>query len=64
MNNILRRDDLPAAAMRQDTRALFGSGKMDRYLGGSSNNESPGIRPAPHGENASVVTWQVNVMES
>jgi predicted ferric reductase len=56
MNNILRRDDLPAAAMRQDTRALFGSGKTDRYLGSSSTNERPGVRPAPHGENASVVT--------
>jgi predicted ferric reductase len=56
MNNILRRDDLPVVAMRQDTHALSGSGKIDRYLGGSSTNESPGIRPAPHGENASVVT--------
>ncbi|RMZ74086.1 ferric-chelate reductase [Pyrenophora seminiperda CCB06] len=55
MNNILRRDDLPAAAMHQDTRALSGSGKIDRYLGGSSTNESPGVRPAPHGENASVI---------
>jgi predicted ferric reductase len=64
MNNILRKDDLPAAAMRQDTLALYGSGKMDRYLSGSSNNESPGIRPAPHGENASVVTWQSNVTKS
>jgi predicted ferric reductase len=56
MNHILRRDDLPAAAMRQDTHALSGSGKIDRYLGGSSTNESPGVRPAPHGENASVGT--------
>jgi predicted ferric reductase len=64
MNNILRRDDLPVAAMRQDTRAQPGSGKIDRYLGGSSNNESPGIRPAPHGENASVVTWVSDVTES
>jgi hypothetical protein len=56
MNDILRRDDLPVAAMRQDTHAQSGGRKIDQYLGGSSNNESPGIRPAPHGENASVVT--------
>ncbi|KAI1522508.1 hypothetical protein PtrCC142_011803, partial [Pyrenophora tritici-repentis] len=43
MNDVLRRDDLPAAAMRQETRAPSGSGKIDRYLGGSSTNESPGI---------------------
>jgi predicted ferric reductase len=55
MNNVLRRDDLPATAMRRDTRAPYGSGKMDRYFGSSSTSESPGIRPAPHGENASVV---------
>jgi predicted ferric reductase len=64
MNNILRRDDLPAAAMRQETRALSGSGKIDRYLGGSSTNGSPGVRPAPHGENASVVIWRCNVIKS
>jgi len=64
MNNILRRDDLPAAAMHQDTRALSGSGKIDRYLGGSNTNESPGVRPAPHGENASFVTGRYNVTES
>jgi hypothetical protein len=56
MNSILRRDDLPAAAMRQNTHALSRSGKIDQYLGGSSTNESLGIRPAPHGENVSVVT--------
>ncbi|KAG9381618.1 hypothetical protein A1F94_007272 [Pyrenophora tritici-repentis] len=64
MNDVLRRDDLPAAAMRQETRAPSESGKIDRYLGGSSTNESPGVRPAPHGENASVVTGRYNVTES
>ncbi|EDU47805.1 conserved hypothetical protein [Pyrenophora tritici-repentis Pt-1C-BFP] len=51
MNNILRRDDLPGTAIRQDTRTPSGNEKIDRHLGGSSTNESPGIRPAPHGEN-------------
>jgi hypothetical protein len=63
MNNVLRRDDLPATAMRRDARAPYGSGKMDRYLGSSSRNtsESPGLRPAPHRENASVAAWRPNV---
>ena len=64
MNNILRRDDLPATVMHHDTSALFGSGKVDRYLGGSSTKENPGVRPAPYGENASVVSWSSNVAES
>jgi hypothetical protein len=29
MNDVLRRDDLPATAMRRDARALYGSGKID-----------------------------------
>jgi len=53
VNNILRRDDLPGAATRENTHALSGNGKIDRYLGSSSTGESPGVRPAPHGENAS-----------
>ena len=63
MNNVLRRDDLPATAMRRDARAPYGSGKMDRHLGSSSSStsESPGLRPAPHGENASVAAWRLNV---
>ncbi|CAN9290163.1 unnamed protein product [Alternaria alternata] len=62
MNNVLRRDDLPATAMRRDARAPYGSGKMDRHLGSSSSStsESPGLRPAPHGENASVAAWRPN----
>jgi predicted ferric reductase len=64
MNNILRRDDLPATAIHQDTRAPSGNGKIDRHLGGGSTNESPGIRPAPHGENVSVKTWRLNVSGS
>ncbi|RYO29296.1 hypothetical protein AA0113_g12071 [Alternaria arborescens] len=60
MNNVLRRDDLPATEMRQDAHAPYGSGKMDRHLGSSSSStsESPGLRPAPHGENASVAAWR------
>jgi predicted ferric reductase len=63
MNNVLRRDDLPATAVRRDARAPYGSGKMDRHLGSSSSStsESPGLRPAPHGENASVAAWRSNV---
>ena len=63
MNNVLRRDDLPATAMRRDARAPYGSGKMDRHLGSSSSStsESPGLRPAPHGENASVAAWRPSV---
>ncbi|CAN9422773.1 unnamed protein product [Alternaria alternata] len=62
MNDVLRRDDLPATAMRRDARAPYGSGKMDRHLGSSSSStsESPGLRPAPHGENASVAAWRPN----
>ena len=60
MNTVLRRDDLLAAAMRYDTRVLSGSGKIDRYLGGSNTYESPGVRPAPHGENVSVVMFNVS----
>jgi predicted ferric reductase len=64
MNNILRRDDLPAAAVRQDTHALYGSGKRDRDLGGSSTKESPGMRPAPHGENGSNAIWRSTISQS
>ena len=56
MNSVLRRDDLPAAAMRQDAPAPYGSGKIDRYIGSGSTSENPGIRPALHGQNLSVVT--------
>lgn len=64
MNNILRRDDLPATAIRQGTRTPSGNEKIDRHLGGSSTNESPGIRPAPHGENVNLETWRFNDSKS
>jgi predicted ferric reductase len=53
MNTILRKDDLPGAVTHKNTSITSRSGKIDRYLGGSATEESPGVRPAPHGENAS-----------
>ncbi|EUC40386.1 hypothetical protein COCMIDRAFT_108960 [Bipolaris oryzae ATCC 44560] len=53
MNTMLRKDDLQGAAAQKDTNIASKSGKIDRYLGGSTIKENPGIRPTPHGENAS-----------
>ncbi|KAL6152702.1 hypothetical protein ACJQWK_11398 [Exserohilum turcicum] len=51
MNNILRRDDLPIATNLHDMRNQWESGKRGRGLGSNVTNESPGVRPIPHGEN-------------
>lgn len=53
MNIILRKDDLPSTATHKDTGITSRSGKKDRSLGGSTTGENPGVRPAPHGDNAS-----------
>ncbi|EMD65825.1 hypothetical protein COCSADRAFT_86745 [Bipolaris sorokiniana ND90Pr] len=57
MNTILRKDDLPGAVTNKNTSIPSRSGKIDRYLGGSATEESPGVRPAPHGENANVYIY-------
>ncbi|KAJ5063720.1 hypothetical protein PSV09DRAFT_2259453 [Bipolaris maydis] len=51
MNNILRRDDLLIAANLHGMRNQWESGKRGRGLGSNVTNESPGVRPIPHGEN-------------
>ena len=53
MNTMLRKDDLPGAVAQEDTGIALKGGKIDRPLGGSTTKESPGVRPTPHGENAS-----------
>ncbi|KAF5844351.1 hypothetical protein GGP41_004541 [Bipolaris sorokiniana] len=55
MNIILRKDDLPSTATHKDTGITSRSGKKDRSLGGSTTGENPGVRPAPHGDNASFL---------
>lgn len=64
MNNILRRDDLPTATNLRDTRTQRESKKRGRDLGSNVTSESPGVRPIPHGENASVTPRRSQVIQS
>lgn len=61
MNHILRRDDLPVAT-NHDTRTQWENGKRGRDLGSNVTSESPGVRPIPHGENASVTARRSEVV--
>ncbi|KAJ5028937.1 hypothetical protein PSV08DRAFT_369868 [Bipolaris maydis] len=46
-----KRDDLLIAANLHGMRNQWESGKRGRGLGSNVTNESPGVRPIPHGEN-------------